>query len=80
MLLILLTLNIATPIYGLLGFILPFGLKQKWEIFPVGIYYGVLYGAIQSFFRVLFAELIPKGRESEFFAVCYFLNSILISF
>ncbi|KAJ3082920.1 Autophagy protein 22 [Rhizoclosmatium hyalinum] len=69
MLMLLVSLSIVLPIYGMLGFFLPFGLKAKWELFPAGIYYGALLGGIQSFSRVLFSELIPRGHEGEFFAL-----------
>ncbi|KAJ3298608.1 Autophagy protein 22 [Rhizoclosmatium sp. JEL0117] len=55
MLILLVSLSIVLPIYGMLGFFLPFGLKAKWELFPAGIYYGALLGGIQSFSRI-------KGR------------------
>ncbi|KAJ3141964.1 Autophagy protein 22 [Physocladia obscura] len=69
MLIILVSLSILLPIYGTLGFFAPFGLKAKWELFPAGVYYGCLLGGIQSFSRVLFSELIPRGHEGEFFAL-----------
>ncbi|KAJ3028978.1 UNVERIFIED_CONTAM: Autophagy protein 22 [Siphonaria sp. JEL0065] len=69
MLIMLISLSIILPIYGMMGFFLPFGLKAKWELFPAGIFYGMLLGGIQSFARVLFSELIPRGHEGEFFAL-----------
>ncbi|KAJ3059706.1 Autophagy protein 22, partial [Podochytrium sp. JEL0797] len=69
MLLLLVSLSILLPIYGILGFWLPFGLVHKWELFPAGIYYGCMLGAIQSFSRVMFSDLIPRGHEGEFFAL-----------
>ncbi|KAJ3412289.1 Autophagy protein 22 [Chytridiales sp. JEL 0842] len=69
MLIFLLCLNLAVPIYGLLGFFLPFGLRIKWELIFVGIYYGSLLGAIQSYFRVWFSEILPPGQEAEFFSL-----------
>ncbi|KAJ3211175.1 Autophagy protein 22 [Dinochytrium kinnereticum] len=69
MIILLLTLMTALPIYGILGLFAPFGLRHKWELFPCGIYYGCLLGALQSFCRVLFSELLPPGQESEFFAL-----------
>ncbi|KAJ3210743.1 Autophagy protein 22 [Entophlyctis luteolus] len=69
MLMSLLGLSILLPIYGLLGFVAPFGLKWKWELFPAGVYYGMLLGGIQSFSRVMFGELIPRGKEGEFFSL-----------
>ncbi|KAI8620009.1 vacuole effluxer Atg22 like-domain-containing protein [Chytriomyces sp. MP71] len=69
MLMFLVSLSVLLPVYGMLGFFLPFGLRAKWELFPAGIVYGCLLGAIQSFSRVLFSELIPRGHEGEFFAL-----------
>ncbi|KAI9339911.1 vacuole effluxer Atg22 like-domain-containing protein [Obelidium mucronatum] len=69
MLMMLVSLAIILPMYGMMGFFLPFGLKAKWELFPAGIFYGMLLGGIQSFARVLFSELIPRGHEGEFFAL-----------
>jgi len=57
------------PIYGLLGFIMNIGLRHSWEVWPIAIYNGFLLGAIQSFCRVMFASLLPPGRETEFFAL-----------
>ncbi|KAJ3239000.1 Autophagy protein 22 [Chytriomyces hyalinus] len=69
MLMFLISLSILLPIYGILGFFLPFGLRAKWELFPAGIVYGCLLGAIQSFSRVMYGELIPRGHEGEFFSL-----------
>ncbi|KAJ3237473.1 Autophagy protein 22 [Chytriomyces hyalinus] len=69
MLMFLISLSILLPIYGMLGFFLPFGLRAKWELFPAGIVYGCLLGAIQSFSRVMYGELIPRGHEGEFFSL-----------
>lgn len=35
----------------------------------MSIYYGTFVGAMQSFSRVLFADLIPEGEEAEFFSL-----------
>jgi UMF1 family MFS transporter len=39
------------------------------EMYVLALYYGFLLGALQSFSRALFAELIPPGMESEFFGL-----------
>ncbi|KAI9299057.1 MFS general substrate transporter [Neoconidiobolus thromboides FSU 785] len=61
---------LVIPIYVLLGLIpnLPFS-KFKIEGYILMGYHGFFVGPIQSFYRVLFAELVPKGRESEFFSL-----------
>ncbi|SMR63426.1 unnamed protein product [Zymoseptoria tritici ST99CH_1A5] len=63
------------PLYGLLGYI-PFlrnigvfGLQQPWEMFPLSVVYGVVMGGLSSYCRSLFADLIPVGREAQFFAL-----------
>lgn len=58
------------PLYGFAGLFTPhFGLRQKWEIYLFAVYYGFCAGALQSFSRVIFSELIPPGDESEFFSL-----------
>ncbi|KAF9419742.1 Autophagy protein 22 [Podila epigama] len=59
----------AVPIYVLFGFSNIFGLVHEVEIWPILIYFGLMLGATQSFSRVLYAALIPKGKESEFFSL-----------
>ncbi|KAK9763583.1 Autophagy protein 22 [Basidiobolus ranarum] len=65
----LLFMYIILPIYGLLGFIFPFGIRRQSEAWGVCIYTGILIGAVQSFCRVMYSELLPPGRESEFFSL-----------
>lgn len=57
------------PLYGLCGFFADFGLKHPSEVWIVCVYHGLMLGAIQSFCRVLFSELLPVGKESEFFSL-----------
>jgi UMF1 family MFS transporter len=57
------------PAYAMLGFKLDFGLKRGWEYWLTTGYYGFLIGAFLSFSGVLFSELIPKGKETEFFGL-----------
>ena len=63
----LLLLMLLIPIYGVLGFFIPqnipLGVKTITEMYLLGSYYGFLLGALQSFSRVLFAELIPPGAS-----------------
>ena len=56
-------------IYGLCGFILPFGLVYAWELFIFGFFYGLVLGSLLSYSRTVFSQLIPIGRESEFFSL-----------
>ncbi|ORX93246.1 MFS general substrate transporter [Basidiobolus meristosporus CBS 931.73] len=69
MIIIIISLYILLPVYGLLGFVAPFGLKHKFEAWIVCVWIGLLLGAIQSYCRVMFSELIPKGMENELFSL-----------
>ncbi|KAF9100867.1 Autophagy protein 22 [Mortierella sp. AM989] len=59
----------VVPIYVLIGFSEVFGLVYQVEIWPCLVYFGLMLGAFQSFSRVMYASLIPKGKESEFFSL-----------
>ncbi|KAF9184234.1 Autophagy protein 22 [Haplosporangium sp. Z 767] len=59
----------VVPIYVLIGFSEVFGLVHQVEIWPCLVYFGLMLGAFQSFSRVMYASLIPKGKESEFFSL-----------
>jgi len=57
------------PIWGLLGYLSStIGFRNSWEAYFLAIWFGLNLGAIQSFSRTLFCELIPPHRESEFFS------------
>lgn len=69
MILLLSLLYLVIPIYGVVGFFTDsFGFHHSWEVYASSVWHGLLLGALGSFCRVLFAELTPKGHESEFFA------------
>ena len=61
------------PLYGIIGLIVPeswpIGIKSVGEMYVVGALYGFLLGALQSFSRSIFGDLVPPGMESEFFAL-----------
>ncbi|PKY02909.1 MFS general substrate transporter [Aspergillus campestris IBT 28561] len=63
------------PLYGLLGFIPAvkdlgyLGLQQPWEMFPLGVVYGLVMGGLSSYCRSFFGELIPPGYEAAFYAL-----------
>ncbi|KAI9368210.1 autophagy-related protein 22-like protein [Aspergillus egyptiacus] len=63
------------PLYGLLGFIPVvknlgyLGLQQPWEMFPLGVVYGIVMGGLSSYCRSLFGELIPPGYEASFYSL-----------
>lgn len=58
------------PVWGALGlWTRAVGLHNLWEIYLFAGWFGFAIGAIQSYSRVMFAELIPRGLESEFFSL-----------
>ncbi|CAG8530758.1 11373_t:CDS:10, partial [Scutellospora calospora] len=57
------------PLYSILGYWLPFGLNNKWEIWLFWIWYGISIGTIFNYCRALFAIMIPIGHENEFFSL-----------
>ncbi|PYH47720.1 MFS transporter [Aspergillus saccharolyticus JOP 1030-1] len=63
------------PLYGLLGFIpaireLGFlGLQQPWEMYALGIVYGLVMGGLSSYCRSFFGQLIPPGYEAAFYSL-----------
>lgn len=63
------TAFVLVPVYILIGFSGVFGLVYKVEIWPCLVYFGFMLGAFQSFSRVMYSALIPKGKESEFFSL-----------
>ncbi|KAI9294684.1 MFS general substrate transporter [Neoconidiobolus thromboides FSU 785] len=71
MILILSLLYCLLPLYGLIGLApsISFGLKTKVEVYIFSAYHGFLLGAIQSFYRVLYSEMLPAGKENEFFGL-----------
>ncbi|KAI8350264.1 autophagy-related protein 22-like protein [Mortierella sp. GBAus27b] len=83
MVLLLLIMLVMVPLYGTLGLIFPFWphLTSAGELFTLAAYFGLLIGAVQRngyhfvrshlflFCRSMFAGLVPRGRESEFFGL-----------
>ncbi|KAJ3324860.1 Autophagy protein 22 [Blyttiomyces sp. JEL0837] len=57
------------PIWGLLGFVAPFGLRYQIEMYFLAAWYGFLLGSMQSSCRSLFSMLLPPGFEAEFFSL-----------
>ncbi|KAI3657510.1 hypothetical protein MP638_001203 [Amoeboaphelidium occidentale] len=81
-LMVLLCIGCLLPTYGLLGYInvtgkvqlgpqitLGFGLSSSLEMYVAVVLFGSLFAPILSFSRVLFTDVVPKGKESEFFAL-----------
>ncbi|KAJ9074538.1 Autophagy protein 22 [Entomophthora muscae] len=44
-----------------------FGLKSKWEVIGAFIASSIFYGPVLVSFRILLAEISPKGRECQLF-------------
>ncbi|KAI9199273.1 autophagy-related protein 22-like protein [Polychytrium aggregatum] len=58
------------PAYGLIGiFSTTIGLRNRWEAYMFGVYHGLLLGSTQSFCRSIYSEIVPPGREAEFFSL-----------
>jgi len=75
------------PIYSLLGFRLPFGMANHWEIWLFASYFGLSLGSVQAYCQTLFSSLIPSGHENEFFSlylttakVCVYISLSLFFF
>ncbi|KAI0235305.1 Autophagy protein 22 [Massospora cicadina] len=64
----------ALTLWGILGLHTSVGIKAKPEYFIYFTTFVTLYACLQSFHRVLFAELVPLGREAEFFGL-YLISS-----
>ncbi|KAL4801402.1 autophagy-related protein 22-1 [Aspergillus unguis] len=63
------------PLYGLLGFVPAIkdlgylGLQQPWEMYPLGVIYGLVMGGLSSYCRSFFGQLIPPGYEASFYSL-----------
>ncbi|CAI2162787.1 3614_t:CDS:1 [Funneliformis geosporum] len=68
--LLLLFMLLLIPIYGCLGLILPIGgLRTSGELYIMAVWFGFVFGSLQSYCRTMFGKLVPNGRETEFFAL-----------
>lgn len=58
-------------LWGCLGYFnfSPIGFKSKWELHLFAAIHGLHTGSLQSFSRTLFADLIPPGKEGQFFSL-----------
>lgn len=61
-------------LWGLVGLYTDFGIKTKIEYYIFFTVFVAFYTCQVSFHRVLFAELVPRGREAEFFGL-YLISS-----
>ncbi|KAF8321216.1 autophagy-type protein 22 [Clavulina sp. PMI_390] len=81
MLVMLVSLAAVLPAYGCLGFLPIFGaevtvnttrfggLTTPAEMYALGVYFGFLYGAFQSYARAVYSELIPPGEEARWYGL-----------
>lgn len=67
------------PTWGIMGlFTDKVGLRNQWELYFFASVFGFLVGALQSYSRVIFSELIPPGDESEFFSLYAVMDGCLL--
>lgn len=58
------------PLYGMLGFFFQsIGLKHKFEMYILAVWYGVSLGGLAAVSRSLFSLIVPQGKESTFFSL-----------
>ncbi|CCF57680.1 hypothetical protein KAFR_0D00330 [Kazachstania africana CBS 2517] len=58
------------PFYGMLGFFFQsIGLKHKFEMYALAVWYGLSLGGLAAVSRTVFSLIIPKGKESTFFSM-----------
>lgn len=58
------------PLYGILGFFFEnIGLKHKFEMYLLAIWYGLSLGGLAAVSRSVFSLIIPRGKESTFFSM-----------
>ena len=58
------------PFYGILGFLFQdIGLKHKFEMYLLAIWYGLSLGGLAAVSRSVFSLIIPRGKESTFFSL-----------
>ena len=64
-------LYMLLPVWGLVGYLphSPIGFRNLWEIYFLGAWFGLILGAQQSYSRTVFMDLIPPGREAQFFSL-----------
>jgi len=58
------------PFYGILGFFFEsIGLKHKFEMYMLAVWYGLALGGLSAVSRSVFSLIIPRGKESTFFSM-----------
>ncbi|KZV83756.1 MFS general substrate transporter [Exidia glandulosa HHB12029] len=75
MIVLLCSLASLLPLYGSIGIPLERkgvhggGLTASGEMYGAAVFFGLLYGAFQSYARALFGEIIPPSEEARWFAL-----------
>jgi UMF1 family MFS transporter len=65
-----LTVIAALGLYAQLGWLNKgIGLKNAWEMYIFALVYGLQVGPVQAFSRMVFADLVPRGSEAQFFSL-----------
>lgn len=60
------------PLYGLLGYIPGFenaGIRTSADVFRATLFFGFFLGGAHSYCRSVYAQLVPSGKETRFFAL-----------
>ncbi len=76
---LLIGLMACLPGYAMLGMVWPGivdtvgwgALTNAWELYLLAAVFGFLAGGVNVYGRAIFSELIPSGKESTFFSVCF---------
>jgi MFS transporter, UMF1 family len=70
------------PLYGVIGQFAPrgarWGLRVPAEMFVLAVYFGGLYGAFQSYARVLYAEIVPPGEEARWYGLFSITDKVCV--
>ena len=65
------------PLWGCVGFFTTsIGLRKPAELYVLAVWFGMCLGSAQAFGRAVFSELIPKGHESDMFALFEITDSL----
>ena len=70
MVVLILAASALIPAWGLLSFTgIGLGFQKQWEVYLLSVSFGLCLGGLQSYSRTLYANFVPPGSESEFFAL-----------
>lgn len=54
---------LVVPVYGI------FFLRRPWEVYVLGVWYGIGLGGLSTVSRSIYSLIIPRGKESVFFSI-----------